>query len=150
MRDPRLVQDRARVPLLQLALLQPRLRAQAAGMRVAAALGPCRGKTARVINYEEFKKALEELAPKRFKDKSKEEAYEAICQLVAGKEPINVGVTVSAEERSCSATGSRAEGRDGEGWAGGALGRRVWGLQSCGGHRKQSEVQQGTSGRAGS
>ncbi|NXN13364.1 TPPP3 protein, partial [Indicator maculatus] len=52
-----------------------------------------KGKTARVINYEEFKKALEELAPKRFKDKSKEEAYDAICQLVAGKEPINVGVT---------------------------------------------------------
>lgn len=58
--------------------------------------GACRGKTARVINYEEFKKALEELAPKRFKDKGKEEAYEAICQLVAGKEPINVGVTVRA------------------------------------------------------
>lgn len=61
----------------------------------------CRGKTARVINYEEFKKALEELAPKRFKDKSKEEAYEAICQLVAGKEPINVGVTVSEEPLGC-------------------------------------------------
>lgn len=60
----------------------------------------CRGKTARVINYEEFKKALEELAPKRFKDKSKDEAYEAICQLVAGKEPINVGVTVSEEPPS--------------------------------------------------
>lgn len=70
----------------------------------------CRGKTARVINYEEFKKALEELAPKRFKDKSKEEAYEAICQLVAGKEPINVGVTVSAEPL----------GRwEQEGWSGG-------------------------------
>ncbi|NXH36190.1 TPPP3 protein, partial [Myiagra hebetior] len=60
-----------------------------------------KGKTARVINYEEFKKALEELAPKRFKDKSKEEAYEAICQLVAGKEPINVGVTVSREPLGC-------------------------------------------------
>lgn len=55
-----------------------------------------RGKSARVINYEEFKKALEELAPKRFKGKSKEEAFDAICQLVAGKEPANVGVTVSA------------------------------------------------------
>lgn len=57
---------------------------------------PGRGKSARVINYEEFKKALEELAPKRFKGKSKEEAFDAICQLVAGKEPANVGVTVSA------------------------------------------------------
>ena len=57
---------------------------------------PGRAKSARVINYEEFKKALEELAPKRFKGKSKEEAFDAICQLVAGKEPANVGVTVSA------------------------------------------------------
>lgn len=57
---------------------------------------PGRGKSARVINYEEFKKALEELATKRFKGKSKEEAFDAICQLVAGKEPANVGVTVSA------------------------------------------------------
>lgn len=55
-----------------------------------------RGKTARVINYEEFQKALEELAPKRFKDKSKEEALESLFQLVAGKEPVNLGVTVSS------------------------------------------------------
>nr|XP_025043037.1 tubulin polymerization-promoting protein family member 3 [Pelodiscus sinensis] len=55
-----------------------------------------KGKTARVISYEEFKKALEELAPKRFKGKSAEEAYESICQLVAGKEPTNVGVTKAA------------------------------------------------------
>lgn len=57
---------------------------------------PGRAKSARVINYEEFKKALEELATKRFKGKSKEEAFDAICQLVAGKEPANLGVTVSA------------------------------------------------------
>ena len=57
---------------------------------------PDRAKSARVINYEEFKKALEELATKRFKGKSKEEAFDAICQLVAGKEPANLGVTVSA------------------------------------------------------
>uniref|UniRef100_A0A668UKR5 Tubulin polymerization-promoting protein family member 3 n=1 Tax=Oreochromis aureus TaxID=47969 RepID=A0A668UKR5_OREAU len=31
-------------------------------------------KTSRVINYEEFQKALEELAPKRFKGQSKEES----------------------------------------------------------------------------
>uniref|UniRef100_A0A8C9FK23 Tubulin polymerization-promoting protein family member 3 n=1 Tax=Pavo cristatus TaxID=9049 RepID=A0A8C9FK23_PAVCR len=64
------------------------------GTDVDIVFSKVKGKTARVINYEEFKKALEELAPKRFKDKSKEEAYDAICQLVAGKEPINVGVTV--------------------------------------------------------
>lgn len=57
---------------------------------------PGRAKSARVINYEEFKKALEELATKRFKGKTKEEAFDAICQLVAGKEPANLGVTVSA------------------------------------------------------
>lgn len=57
---------------------------------------PGRAKSARVINYEEFKKALEELATKRFKGKTKEEAFDAICQLIAGKEPANLGVTVSA------------------------------------------------------
>lgn len=55
----------------------------------------CRAKSARVINYEEFKKALEELSAKRFKGQSKEEAYDSICKLVAGKEPISSGVTVS-------------------------------------------------------
>ncbi|NWT58619.1 TPPP3 protein, partial [Erythrocercus mccallii] len=90
----------------------------------------CRGKTARVINYEEFKKALEELAPKRFKDKSKEEAYEAICQLVAGKEPINVGVTkaktVGAVERltdTSKYTGSHKERFDESGKGKGKSGR---------------------------
>ncbi|TFK00260.1 Tubulin polymerization-promoting protein family member 3 [Platysternon megacephalum] len=63
------------------------------GTDVDIVFSKVKGKTARVIGYEEFKKALEELAPKRFKGKSKEEAYEAICQLVAGKEPTNVGVT---------------------------------------------------------
>ncbi|KAL9839365.1 tubulin polymerization-promoting protein family member 3 isoform 2-T2 [Geothlypis trichas] len=89
-----------------------------------------KGKTARVINYEEFKKALEELAPKRFKDKSKEEAYEAICQLVAGKEPINVGVTkaktVGAVERltdTSKYTGSHKERFDESGKGKGKSGR---------------------------
>lgn len=53
-----------------------------------------RQKSARVINYEEFQKALEELSSKKFKGKSKEEAYESICKLVAGKEPASMGVTV--------------------------------------------------------
>ncbi|XP_030326666.1 tubulin polymerization-promoting protein family member 3 isoform X2 [Strigops habroptila] len=89
-----------------------------------------KGKTARVISYEEFKKALEELAPKRFKDKSKEEAYEAICQLVAGKEPINVGVTkakmVGAVERltdTSKYTGSHKERFDESGKGKGKSGR---------------------------
>ncbi|KAF3686138.1 Tubulin polymerization-promoting protein family member 3 TPPP/p20 [Channa argus] len=50
-------------------------------------------KTSRVIMYEEFQKALEELAPKRFKDQRKEEALQSIYRLVEGKEPTNIGVT---------------------------------------------------------
>lgn len=54
----------------------------------------CRQKTSRVISYEEFLKALEDLAPKRFKGQSKEEAVRSIISLVEGAEPSNVGVTV--------------------------------------------------------
>lgn len=53
-----------------------------------------RAKTSRVITYEEFQKALEDLAPKRFKGQSKEEALESIYKLIEGKEPTNIGVTV--------------------------------------------------------
>uniref|UniRef100_A0A8B9ZC49 Tubulin polymerization-promoting protein family member 3 n=1 Tax=Buteo japonicus TaxID=224669 RepID=A0A8B9ZC49_9AVES len=116
-----------------------------------------KGKTARVINYEEFKKALEELAPKRFKDKSKEEAYEAICQLVAGKEPINVGVTVSDEPLGHCEQEACSGGEDGAlptvqmlswephgpGWAGG-----IWKLHRSGGHREHSRVFRGCQGLA--
>uniref|UniRef100_G3WHJ2 Palmitoyltransferase n=2 Tax=Sarcophilus harrisii TaxID=9305 RepID=G3WHJ2_SARHA len=56
------------------------------GTDVDIVFSKVKGKTARVINYEEFKKALEELAAKRFKGKPKEEAFNAICKLVAGKE----------------------------------------------------------------
>ncbi|KAM4593669.1 tubulin polymerization-promoting protein family member 3-like [Odontesthes bonariensis] len=54
-------------------------------------------KTARVITYEEFQRALEDLAPKRFKDQSKEEALQSIHKLVEGREPTNVGVTKVAK-----------------------------------------------------
>lgn len=56
-----------------------------------------KGKTSRVITYEEFRKALEELAPKRFKGQSKEEALQSIYKLIEGKEPTNVGVTKVAK-----------------------------------------------------
>ncbi|XP_051567080.1 tubulin polymerization-promoting protein family member 3-like isoform X2 [Myxocyprinus asiaticus] len=56
-----------------------------------------KSKTSRVITYEEFQKALEELAPKRFKGQSKEEALQSIYQLIEGKEPTNVGVTKVAK-----------------------------------------------------
>ncbi|XP_053127561.1 tubulin polymerization-promoting protein family member 3 isoform X1 [Hemicordylus capensis] len=91
-----------------------------------------KGKTARVINYEEFQKALEELAPKRFKDKGKEEAYQSLCQLVAGKEPANVGVTkakaVGAVERltdTSKYTGSHKERFDESGKGKGKSGRET-------------------------
>ncbi|XP_026164229.1 tubulin polymerization-promoting protein family member 3-like, partial [Mastacembelus armatus] len=56
-----------------------------------------RQKTSRVITYEEFQRALEELAPKRFKGHSKEEALQSIFKLVEGREPTNVGVTKVAK-----------------------------------------------------
>lgn len=90
-----------------------------------------KGKSTRVINYEEFKKALEELATKRFKGKSKEEAFDAICQLIAGKEPANVGVTkakaVGAVERltdTSKYTGSHKERFDESGKGKGIAGRQ--------------------------
>uniref|UniRef100_A0A3Q4AI74 Tubulin polymerization-promoting protein family member 3 n=1 Tax=Mola mola TaxID=94237 RepID=A0A3Q4AI74_MOLML len=54
-------------------------------------------KTSRIITYEEFQRALEELAPKRFKGQSKEEALQSIFRLVEGKEPTNAGVTKVAK-----------------------------------------------------
>ncbi|KAI1904251.1 hypothetical protein AGOR_G00003760 [Albula goreensis] len=56
-----------------------------------------KAKTSRVISYEEFQKALEDLAPKRFKGQSKEEALKSIHQLIEGKEPTNIGVTKVAK-----------------------------------------------------
>ncbi|KAG7486202.1 tubulin polymerization-promoting protein family member 3-like [Solea senegalensis] len=52
-----------------------------------------KAKSARVITFEQFNQALIELAPKRFKGKSKEEALQEIYGLIVGKEPANVGVT---------------------------------------------------------
>lgn len=56
-----------------------------------------KAKTARVITFEQFKQALAELAPKRFKGKSQEEALQQMYSLIAGKEPANVGVTKTAK-----------------------------------------------------
>lgn len=54
----------------------------------------CRQKSSRVIIFNEFLQALQELAPKRFKGKSHEEAITAIYQLVEAGEPSKSGVTV--------------------------------------------------------
>lgn len=53
-----------------------------------------RQKTARVLTFEDFQRALEALAPKRFKGQSEENALRSIFSLVEGKEPTNIGVTV--------------------------------------------------------
>lgn len=54
----------------------------------------CRNKTARTITYSQFREALSELARKRFKDKTSEEAAEEVFKLIEGKSPIISGVTV--------------------------------------------------------
>lgn len=54
-----------------------------------------RSKSARVVTFEQFNQALTELAPKRFKGQSQEEALQKLYGLVVGKEPANQGVTVS-------------------------------------------------------
>ncbi|XP_069460437.1 tubulin polymerization-promoting protein family member 3-like [Ambystoma mexicanum] len=91
-----------------------------------------KAKTARVINYEEFKKALEELASKKYKGKSQEEAFEAICQLIAGKEPTNVGVTKATSTKAVERltdpskyTGSHKERFDETGKGKGKSGRET-------------------------
>lgn len=57
-----------------------------------------RAKTARVITFEQFSQAMSELAPKRFKGKSQEEAVQLLYGLIVGKEPTNIGVTVSSSQ----------------------------------------------------
>ncbi|XP_010794290.1 tubulin polymerization-promoting protein family member 2 [Notothenia coriiceps] len=52
-----------------------------------------KAKSARVITFEQFNQALTELAPKRFK--GKEESLQQLYSLIVGKEPANIGVTVS-------------------------------------------------------
>lgn len=54
-----------------------------------------RGKSCRTITFEQFQEALEELATKRFKDKSKEEAVQEVHRLIEGRSPVISGVTVS-------------------------------------------------------
>ncbi|XP_072925973.1 tubulin polymerization-promoting protein family member 3-like isoform X1 [Hemitrygon akajei] len=89
-----------------------------------------RAKSARVINFEEFKAALRELAPKRFKGQSQEDALQSIYVLIAGKDPANLGITVAtkggAVERltdTSKYTGSHKERFDESGKGKGISGR---------------------------
>ncbi|KAL0171192.1 hypothetical protein M9458_031503, partial [Cirrhinus mrigala] len=50
-------------------------------------------KSARTITYSQFKEALVELARKRFKDKSSEDAAQEVYKMIEGKSPIISGVT---------------------------------------------------------
>ncbi|GLD60775.1 tubulin polymerization-promoting protein family member 3-like isoform X1 [Lates japonicus] len=89
-----------------------------------------KAKSARVITFEQFNQAMTELAPKRFKGKSKEEALQQLYGLIAGKEPSNVGVTkvakASAVDRltdTTKYTGSHKERFDESGKGKGKAGR---------------------------
>ncbi|XP_015673033.1 tubulin polymerization-promoting protein family member 3 [Protobothrops mucrosquamatus] len=100
------------------------------GTEVDIVFSKVKAKSARVISFEEFKRALEELAPKRFKDKSNEEAFDSICGLVAGREPTNLGITkaknMGAVERltdTSKYTGSHKERFDESGKGRGKSGR---------------------------
>lgn len=52
-----------------------------------------------MVTFEQFNQALTELAPKRFKGKSQEEALQQLYAMVVGKEPANQGITVSTRPR---------------------------------------------------
>lgn len=53
-----------------------------------------RKKSCRNITYDEFKMALGELARKKYKDKTGEEAEAEVFKLIEGKSPVIAGVTV--------------------------------------------------------
>uniref|UniRef100_A0A8C2EE64 Tubulin polymerization promoting protein n=1 Tax=Cyprinus carpio TaxID=7962 RepID=A0A8C2EE64_CYPCA len=55
-----------------------------------------KNKSARTITYSQFKEALAELARKRFKDKSSEDAAQEVYRMIEGKSPVIAGVTVKA------------------------------------------------------
>ncbi|XP_053341203.1 tubulin polymerization-promoting protein family member 2 [Clarias gariepinus] len=89
-----------------------------------------KAKSARVITLEQFTQALAELAPKRFKGKSQEEAQQLVYGLIAGKEPANVGITKAAKAGavdrltdSSKYTGSHKERFDESGKGKGKAGR---------------------------
>ncbi|KAJ8004833.1 hypothetical protein DPEC_G00140410 [Dallia pectoralis] len=87
-------------------------------------------KSSRNITYYEFKAALGELARKRFKEKTGEEAEEEIFKLIEGKKPVIKGVTravasptVSRLTDTTKFTGSHKERFDPSGRGKGKAGR---------------------------
>lgn len=53
-----------------------------------------RKKSSRTITFDEFKAALGELARKKYKEKTGEEAEDEVFKLIEGKAPVIAGVTV--------------------------------------------------------
>ncbi|XP_035269497.1 tubulin polymerization-promoting protein isoform X2 [Anguilla anguilla] len=89
-----------------------------------------KNKSCRTITYDQFKDALAELARKRFKDKTGEEAAEEVFKMVEGKSPIIAGVTravasptVSRLTDTTKFTGSHKERFDKTGRGKGKAGR---------------------------
>lgn len=87
-------------------------------------------KTVRTITYDEFKVALGELARKKYKEKSGEEAEAEVFKLIEGKGPVIAGVTravasptVSRLTDTTKFTGSHKERFDGTGRGKGKAGR---------------------------
>ncbi|NXE17320.1 TPPP2 protein, partial [Lophotis ruficrista] len=90
-----------------------------------------RAKGAHTITFAEFQQAMKELCRKRFKDKSTEEALQAVYGLIEGKEPGNIGATkatkVGGVERltdTSKYTGSHKERFDESGKGKGLAGRQ--------------------------
>ncbi|XP_037389987.1 tubulin polymerization-promoting protein isoform X1 [Pygocentrus nattereri] len=89
-----------------------------------------KNKSSRTITYCQFKEALSELARKRFKDKTSEEAAEEVFKMIEGKSPIIAGVTravasptVSRLTDTSKFTGSHKERFDETGRGKGKAGR---------------------------
>ena len=56
-----------------------------------------RKKSCRTITFDEFKAAVGELASKRFKEKTGEEAEGEVFRMIEGKKPVIKGVTVRSQ-----------------------------------------------------
>ncbi|KAJ8354372.1 hypothetical protein SKAU_G00219390 [Synaphobranchus kaupii] len=89
-----------------------------------------KNKSCRTITFDQFKEALGELATKRFKEKTGEEAAEEVFKMVEGKSPIISGVTravasptVSRLTDTTKFTGSHKERFDKTGRGKGKAGR---------------------------
>ncbi|XP_027603183.2 tubulin polymerization-promoting protein isoform X2 [Pipra filicauda] len=89
-----------------------------------------KGKSLRTITFDQFKEALQELAKKRFKGKSEEEALQEMYKLIEGKGPVISGVTKTVSSPTVSRltdtskfTGSHKERFDASGKGKGRAGR---------------------------